>query len=67
MTIRKWAKGQTRNKKTLSRQLNIEQHAPYSKPGVNLGSHEGLPVPVPLETDVVLLLIQFISTLLNIC
>ena len=56
MTERKRTKGQTTIYKTLDRKLQIEQHEPHLKPGVNSGAPEGSAVHVPNATPVVLLL-----------
>ena len=42
--------------KTLHRKLNIEQHEPHLKLGMNSGALERLAIPVPIVTLVVLLL-----------
>ena len=42
--------------KTLHRNLKIEQHGPHFKLGVNSGAPEGLAVPAPYVTPVMLLL-----------
>jgi len=58
MTKRKKKKGQTTIYKILHRKLKIEQHKPHQKPGENSGSPEGLAVPAPHVTPIMLLLIQ---------
>ena len=52
MTERKRTKEQT----TIYKILQIEQHEPHLKPGVNSGAPEGSAVHVPNATPVVLLL-----------
>ena len=49
-------KGQTTIYKTLHRNLHIEQHEPHLKQRLNSCALEGLVVPVPYVTPVVLLL-----------
>ena len=41
-------KGQSTVYKTIHIKLNIEQHGPHQKPGVNSGAPEGWSVPAPL-------------------
>ena len=52
---RQKTKEKTTNYKTLQRKQKIEQHEPRQKQGMNSGAHEGLAVPAPLVTPVVLL------------
>jgi len=47
---RKNTKRRTTIYKTLHRKLNIEQHEPHWKPGVNSGAPEEYPVPALLMT-----------------
>jgi len=56
MSKRKRTKGQATMYKCLHRKLKIEQHEPHKKPGVNPGTPEGLTIPAPHVTSVVLLL-----------
>jgi hypothetical protein len=53
---KKMTKGQTKIYKTLHRKLKIEQHEHHWKPAVNWGVPEGLAVPDPHETPVLILL-----------
>jgi hypothetical protein len=52
----KGEKVQTTIYKTLHIKLMIKQHEPYKKPGVNSDAPEGLAVPAPHVTPVVVLL-----------
>jgi len=63
MANRKTTKGQTKIYKTSIRKLQIEQHEPHQKLGVNSGAPEEKAVPVPLVTPVVLLYLQKIPVI----
>ena len=56
MAKRKGTKEQTIIYKTLHRKVKIELHEPHLKPEVNSGVSEGLEVPAPHVTPIVLLL-----------